>query len=283
MLKFNNQGQPVWSIGNAYDFRMEGEGGTGGEGEGDKNKNNEGGGEFDLAKALSNPKSKAVLEEWAEREIARGLKSKNQDLLDTLNQFKIKDEKGNEVKITPKDAVEAILKVRSGKGGDEELQRALDAQKERHDAEVAAIRKVADDQTKRADQEQISRHNYMIGKDLQAGLLDSGIKVGKMHLHEQYLKSFLIVDNENGKERIVVKDEMGKIRYGSSGIMTLREFIEEYKGKDGVAEDWNSNNRSGSGSNPNNNNGNPNIPSAAYDMKLTPEARLKAFRQGGSK
>lgn len=236
--------------------------------------------EFDLAKLLANPKAKAALVDWAEREIVKPVKDKNSELLDKLTKYKTKvekDGKTEEVYLDPEEAKEAIARAKANGDMDlaTEIQRALAAQQERHQAEIDGIKGRAKDFESKFSEERDARHKLMIGNTLRNALVDSQIKTTKMHLHEKYLKDFIRIDNSEGSERIVVVDDAGKIRYGVMGLMTVAEYITEYKEKDGIAEDWHPTVKTGTGTAPSGSRiGNVTIPD-----NMSPSERLKVLRR----
>lgn len=207
---------------------------------------------FDLAKALADPATKTVLTEWAEREVAAPLKSKNTELLDKLTKYKIKDPKdpNKEIYIDPQEAINAIEQVRTNRAPniEEEVRKATEVVEGKYKNQVDTLENRLREKDQEVSSERTLRHNLLIAQDLRTSLLASNIKEGKIHLHERYLREFVRVQTDNGKERIVVVDESGNPRYGSQGLMTLTEFITEYREKNkDVQEDWKSTAKSGSG------------------------------------
>lgn len=234
---------------------------------------------INLQEILGNEEDKKVLLDWAEREVVAPVKAKNSELLDKLVKYKLKTEDGKETYIDPNEAVEAIKKVKEAppsedrKKWEDEMARALQAQQERLEAQLKALSLEKESAVKEVSSERQSRYNLMATNTLRSALVDSGVKTTKMHLHEQYLRGYVTVEMENGQERVVVKDENGKIRYGSSGLMSVSEFVNEYREKDGVAEDWNATTKQGAGTGPSGGGGR-----MVVDQNLPPSERLKQFR-----
>lgn len=233
---------------------------------------------FNLASSLSNPYIKQTIDEYAEREIAKPLKTKNGDLLDKLVKYKVKNEKGEESYIDAEAAIDALKKVKEGLTPDmrKEVERAVSEANSRKDAE---IKRIADEKAKAEEllgKETSRRHQLLMDHSLRSALVESGIKTGKLPLHENFLRSKMAIMDENGKEVVVViSDDDGKPRYGSKGLMTVAEFVNEYRNKDGVAEDWSPTTRGGTGTGPNV----TGRPGGAVDQNLPPTDRLKIFRR----
>ena len=235
---------------------------------------------INLQEVLAEEESKKVLIEWAEREIVAPVKAKNSELLDKLTKYKIKAEDGKEAYLDPDEAKSAISKLKENplpedrKKFEEEMNRALEAQRERYETQLALAKNEKQKADDTINQERSNRYNLMKANNLRSSLVESGIKPTKMHLHEQYLKNYIAVEVENGVERVVVKDDNNKTRYGSSGLMTVAEFVNEYRGKDGVAEDWQPTVRAGGGTGTG-----AGGSGVTIDPNLNPSERLKAYRR----
>lgn len=263
-----------------------GKGGGGGKGEGDDDGDggDEGGGgedfDFNLSRALAHDQTHKTITDWAERELVAPLKKKHDKALGRLIQYKMKnDETGEDEYIDPKEALAAIKQVRSGKAPEvrDEVNRAIEATSAKYEADISEVKNERDALRAKLDAEVGIRHGQMVDYALGGHLIDSGIKPGKRHLHELYLKKFLSVqENETGREEVVVVDDNGKTRYGSSGLMSIEEFINEYRSRDGVAEDWNPNIVGGSGTGPNMGSRSK---GRVIDQTLSPTERLKIMRQ----
>lgn len=237
--------------------------------------------DFDLAKVLANPKAKAAIDAYAEREIVAPIKAKNSELLDKMSKYKIKVMKdGKEVEsyLDPSEAVAAIERVKSGQAPEvkEEVERALAGLQKTHDAEKAELTKAVQEKDRLVITERDARYNLMLANALRTALTESKIKVEKMHLHEMYLRGFLRIAAEGGTEQIQIIDEAGKVRYGSTGLMSLAEMVNEYRDRKGVAEDWQPTMRGGSGTGAGAGGGNR--AGMAIDMTLSPAERMKQFR-----
>lgn len=243
---------------------------------------------FNLNEVLANEGHRAVITEYAEREVAAPLKRKNQELLDKLTKYKTKNDKGEEVYIDPDEAVGALKKVKEGIGtAAEEVARArqegITQGQVRLDAANARVTQLEG----QLATEKTTRRGETVKNEVANVLNRSGVKPGKAHLHEAYLRGQVKVDDTDGTERTVVLDEAGKPRYGAKGLMTVTEFIEEYKKKEGVAEDWAPTVHGGSGGAPGapggaaRPGGGAAVGPAGVDIsKLSPEERMKMFRRG---
>ncbi len=238
---------------------------------------------FDLSKALKNPKIADILKGWAEREVVTPVKSKNQELLEKLVRYKVKGEDGKEYYLDPEEARTAIEKVKSGTPVEvqKEVDRAVEAANIRNKVIIDGLTQKANSLEENFARERGRRLDTIVSNELNRALVHSGIKPGKMHLHEMYLRNYLKVAEENGKEVIVVMDESDadKPRYGSKGLMTVQEFIHEYRNRDGVAEDWQPTVRGGSGTAPTAAMGGRGI---SINQDLPPAERLKIARAASS-
>jgi len=264
------------------DADADGKGGDGksADGKGDDGKGGDGPDyEFDLSQALADSNSRKTITSWAEREVAKPLKSKLDKALGKLVRYKIENkETGEEEYIDPDEAKAAIEQIRSGKTPDvqDEVNRAVKAASDRYDAIVESVRNENDSLKGQFAGEVGRRHRMMVEYALSGALIDSGIKAGKRHLHELYLTKYLSVSEEdNEKEVVVVVDDDGKPRYGSKGLMSIPEFINEYKNRDGVAEDWNPSIGGGSGTGPSVGGRR----GAAIDQSLSPTERMRILRR----
>lgn len=238
--------------------------------------------EFDLAKALADPKAKAIMVEWAERDIAQPLKQKNNELLEKYTKYKVKNEDGTEAYLDPVEALTALRQVKAGQAPEiqQQIQQAVDAANARSQQQIEALTQQLNDATKGVTTERDKRYDTMMKNALKTELLSSGIKSGKMHLHEKYLLDYVAVVEDGGEEKIVIMDEKDKSKpkYGANGLMKLSEFINEYKLRSGVSEDWNPANggRQGSGTGlP----GKPGQQKVSIDGDLPATERLKILRR----
>jgi len=238
---------------------------------------------FDLSKTLRNPKIADILKTWAEREVVAPVKSKNQELLEKLVRYKFKGEDGKEYYLDPEEARLAIDKVKSGTPVEvqKEVDRAVEAANTRNKVIIDGLSQKSNTLEEQLARERSRRLDTIVINELNRALINSGIKAGKMHLHEMYLRNYLKVAEENGKEVIVVMDESDadKPRYGSKGLMTVQEFILEYRNRDGVAEDWQPTVRGGSGTAPTATMGGRGI---SINQDLPPAERLKIARAANS-
>ena len=234
---------------------------------------------FDLSKALKNPKIAEVIKGWAEREVVAPIKGKNNELLEKLTRYKYKDGDGKEHYLDPDEAKVAIEKVKSGTPVEvqKEVDRAVEAANSRNKVIIDNLNSQRTNLEEQLNKERSRRLATIIDNELSRALATSGIKPGKMHLHEMYLRNYLRVAEENGKEVLVVLDEADreKPRYGSKGLMTVQEFILEYRNRDGVAEDWMPTVRGGSGTQPGMGGGRTGV---SINQDLPPAERLKIAR-----
>lgn len=235
---------------------------------------------FNLQEALADEPSRKALNEWAEREVAKGLKVKNEELLGKLNKYKYKDEESGEERYLDPEEVRTALEFYKSKGDvntEEAIQKAVSTAVEKKDREIEQRDKTISDLNTTLEQERAGRHRIMVGHELDSSLIESGIKPGKMHLHHMYLEQFVSIEkDDDGKERMIVLDENGDVRYGNKGAMTVAELVEEYSQKEGVSEDWNPNANNGSGTKP----GEFRRRSGpVIDQNLPPQERLRLQRR----
>jgi len=232
---------------------------------------------FDLNAALQNPEAKKKIEDWAEREIASGLKTKNAELLDKLTGYKVTAEDGSETYIDPQRAAQAI-EFMDGEGKDigTKVEAAVKEANERAANQVKSLEGQLEKSNKNYETERSARIGMMMDYELKNALLESGIKTGKLPMHQMYLKSLVTVEvDENGRESIIIKGDDGNMRYGKDGPMSLREFIDEYRDKDDIADDWEADVISGSGQQQGDGvrQRGPKI-----DQTLSPQERLRQYR-----
>lgn len=254
------------------------EGETGDDGDKDGNK---GGYDFDLQKALSDPKGKETLMTWAEREVAAGLKGKNQELLEKLTGYKIKLEDGSEEYIDPEKAKQAITFMDTeGKDINEKVEKAVSEAHRKAEAQLESVNSKLSDTEKALQQSEAKRVGTIVNYELKSALLEAGIKPGKLPMHQMYLQSMVAVETDDkGREMVVIKDEKGDLRYGKDGPMKLREFIDEYRDSDDIADDFVANNSGGSGGVK----GDPVRGGRGIDQNLTPQERLRQFRAANAR
>lgn len=237
----------------------------------------EGGDDFDLAKLLENDKAKAAITAWAERELVTPVKNKRDEVLGKLVKYKIKKDDGSEEYLDPAAALDAINKIKDGitPEAKKEIEKAVEEANRRSSAEIDNLKAQLSEKDKALALERQDRHNTKIDGVLEKHLIDSGVKPGKRHLHEKYLRDFIAVAEEEGKESIVILDKTGKPRYGSKGLMSVAEFIGEYKNREGVAEDWNPTVKGGSGTAP----GSSGRGNLGINQDLPAAERLKIHRR----
>lgn len=242
---------------------------------------------FNLQEVLGHPDTRRTLVEWAEREIASGLKQKNSELIGKLSKYKIGEEGDGDNKkviyLDPEEAVNAIKFKKENPGGanpkkvEEAVADAVREANERKDREIASLNERLATFDNAVREERTRRYGMMIDNGLQQALLDSGIKPSKLHLHKMYLANQVGVEaDENGKEMLVILDDAGKVRYGQNGAMTLDEYVLEYSKRDGIDEDWEPVTNAGGGSQPNFRRG---VSTNKIDPNLSPTERLKIHRQ----
>ena len=233
--------------------------------------------DIDLDKALASPKAKAKLESWAERSVAAGLKAKNQEVLGKLSAYKLEGEGDQAVYIDPAEAKTALEFVRTeGKDLPAKIQNAVQDATHRLEGQLNSAKQESEKYKGEVGQERQKRQGMMVGYELREALRDSGIKTGKLPLHEKYLRDFITVESDNeGKEHIVVIGDDGQPRYGKDGLMTLSEFVEEYRDKDDIAEDWQADARGGSGQTPGSR---IRTPGPKIDPSLPAQERLRQHR-----
>lgn len=206
---------------------------------------------FDLSLALKSKKAKSALTEWAEREVASGLKTKNSELIDKMKKYRIGGTDDKPEYIDPEKARLALERMaKEPENLQEEVSRAVEDANRRSQQTIDELTKKSTDFETAAQKERGLRHEMMRDYELKNELIDSGIKLGKMHLHQRYLREYVVVEEENGKEVVSIIDDEGNVRYGASGRMTLKEFVKEYSSNKDVAEDWNPDTNSGSGHQP---------------------------------
>lgn len=249
----------------------EGEGGDGG----DDDK------AFDLNAALADPKAKAAIEQWAERNVASGLKAKNDEVLGKLNKYKVKGADGTETYLDPEDAIAAItFRDTEGKDINEKITNAVQSATTKHQSQINAMEGQLNESKTALQAETAARHAQKVGYELRDALRESGIKSGKLPLHEMYLSQFIKVEtNDNGVEKITIYDEDGAVRYGKKGEMTLSEFVDEYRDRDDISDDWHANREGGSGHEPG---GVLKKRGGEISMDLAPTERLRQHRQRNS-
>lgn len=253
---------------------FDGEGEGGGDG-GDEE-------DFDLSRVLKNPKAKQKITDWAERELVSGVKAKNAELLEKLTKYKTKGENGEEAYIDPERAVRAIQFMDTeGKDIDQKVQSAVKEANERAEGQVKSLNEKLANTEKSLVQSESRRIDQFLNYELKSALLESGIKSGKLPMHQLYLKSLLDVDvDDKGRESIVIKGDDGNMRYGKEGPMTLKEFIEEYREKEDISDDWEADVNSGSGGT----GGEPvRRGGSKIDPNLPPAERLRQFRASEAK
>lgn len=237
---------------------------------------------FDLQKALADPKTKAILDEWAEREFAAGLKTKNKQLLDKLLKYKVGGTDEAPEYLDPTSANNALAAIRKidpqGKGNiDELIQEAVTAALVTKDRELEGVVKDRDGLKTTVEKERARRHKLMVDHELSTALSESGVKPGKAKLHHMYLAQFLQIEaDKDGNERIVVMGEDKKQRYGAGGLMSVKDYVKEYSGGEGVAEDWQADQTGGSGAQRITGRTGKTV---TIDPKLSPQARMNLARE----
>lgn len=233
--------------------------------------------DIDLDKALASPKAKQKLETWAERTIAAGLKQKNGEILGQLTRYKLPTDDGTEAYIDPEEAKAAItFQKTEGKNTGEKIQNAVQDATHRLEGQLSAAAQKAEQAEGKIGEERGLRHSQKIGYELRDSLRESGIKSGKLPLHERYLREFMSVDvDDKGNESILIVDDKGQPRYGKDGLMTLKEFVEEYRDREDISDDWHAEKEGGSGHTPG---GRPRG-APAIDPNLSPTERLRQHRR----
>jgi hypothetical protein len=162
---------------------------------------------------------------------------------------------------------------------EERITRAVEEANRRKDADISGRDDTIRGLTDAAAVERTSRYDLMRNHVLAEALLQSGVKAGKSHLHERYLLDFIAVADEGGVERVVVMgdgEDKEKIRYGSNGVMSVAEFVGEYRNREGVAEDWATTTPRGAGTGQPGQTGNRQV---AVSDDLDPVERLKILRR----
>lgn len=239
---------------------------------------------FDLNKALADDDAKAAIMDWAERNIAAGLKTKNNDLLTKLTKYKIadKDDKGNtvEVYIDPEKAKQALDFVATeGKDFDTKITKAVEEANNRAGQRITGLERENETVKSALAQEISKRHNQQIGFELRDQLRNAGIKDGKLPLHERYLAESIYVDiDDKGRESLVIKDKNGDLRYGKKGLMTVEEYVLEYRDKDDISDDFGTTTKGGSGGGPGKQVPRGRTSNGAIDQSLPPQERMRQFR-----
>jgi len=238
---------------------------------------------FDLNAALKDPESKKKLQDWAERELVSGVKAKNEELLGKLTRYKVKDaDTGEETYIDPEVATQAIEFMNTeGKDINSKIEKAVSEANKRAENQVNSLQGQLDKANATAELERKARIDKTLGYELKSALLESGIKQGKLPMHQMYLMTQVSVDvDENGHESIIIKGDDGNLRYGKDGPMTLKEFIEEYRDKDDISDDWEADVMGGSGQ-PQGDGIRRTGPK--IDQDLSPQERLRQYRQQAAK
>lgn len=209
---------------------------------------------FDLAKALADPKAKQALTDWAENEFAKGLKAKNEELLQKLLKYKVggTDEKPEYLDVEKATQALAVVSKLDPSGKMDVNQAIATAVAEAtgsKDRDIQNLTTKLADATKATEGEIQRRHKMMVDGAVRDALGETRCKQGKQHLHQMYLSQFVTVevDKATKEERVVVLDDKKAPKYGASGLMKVSEFVKEYSSKDGVAEDWEAEDTSGGG------------------------------------
>lgn len=234
--------------------------------------------DFDLDKALASPKAKPKLEQWAERTVAQGLKTKNGELLGKLTHYKVSGEGDEAVYLDPVKAREAITFVETeGKDLPAKITAAVQDATSRYEVQLQQATGKLAEKDAAITGERSLRHQQKVGYELRDELRDAGIKAGKLPLHERHLRDFVTVevDEKTGKESLLIVDEAGEPRYGKNGLMTLKEFITEYRDLDDIGDDFEPDVSGGSGQGPGDR---LRLPGQKIDQSLPPAERLRQFR-----
>jgi len=239
--------------------------------------------DFDLDKALASPKAKPKLEQWAERTIASGLKTKNGELLGKLTAYKVSGEGDEAVYLDPVKAREAMTFVETeGKDLPAKITAAVQDATGRLEVQLTQATSKLAEKDKAISDERTLRHQQKVGYELRDELRDAGIKAGKLKLHERHLRDFITieVDEKTGAESLLIVDDHGQPRYGKNGLMTLTEFINEYRDQDDISDDFDADVSGGSGQGPGDR---LRLPGGKIDQSLPPQERLRQFRANQAK